>query len=127
LEKNKYILNKINFTHSTREIFMLKNKSLITALSLVVMSFSLISCAHVQSDAHQTGQYVSGSAVTADVKAKLLGTKHLKSTDISVTTVDSTVTLTGSVPTMKQKHRAYEVAKHVNGVSAVKNELVVKQ
>jgi hyperosmotically inducible periplasmic protein len=105
---------------------MLKNKSLITALSMVVMSFSLISCAHVQGDVQASGQYMSSSAVTADVKAKLLANKHLKSTNISVTTVDDVVTLTGSVPTKKQRHIAYEVAHHVNGVKAVKNELVVK-
>ena len=58
------------------------------------------------------------SALAADVGLKTL-------TGISVTSDGSTVTLQGAVDTDANKRRAEQVARGVDGVSSVKNELTV--
>lgn len=70
--------------------------------------------------------YMGDAATTAEVKAKLLGTKDMPSTSISVETVDGVVQLTGSVDTAAQIREAESVAKQIDGVKSVKNDLKVK-
>lgn len=57
--------------------------------------------------------------ITTKVKSELGTTKGIKSTDISVSTNDGVVTLTGSVSTAKAKAKAEGVAKRVKGVKSV--------
>jgi hyperosmotically inducible periplasmic protein len=59
------------------------------------------------------------SALAADVGLKTL-------TGINVDTAGSIVTLKGSVDTAANKSRAEQVARGVEGVSSVKNELTVQ-
>jgi len=59
------------------------------------------------------------SALAADVGLKTL-------TGINVDTSGSVVTLKGSVDTAANKSRAEQVARGVEGVSSVKNELIVQ-
>ena len=59
------------------------------------------------------------SALAADVGLKTL-------TGINVDTTGSVVTLKGSVDTAANKSRAEQVARGVEGVSSVKNELAVQ-
>lgn len=59
------------------------------------------------------------SALAADVGLKTL-------TGINVDTTGSVVTLKGSVDTAANKSRAEQVARAVEGVSSVKNELTVQ-
>lgn len=57
--------------------------------------------------------------ITTKVKSELASKKGIKSTDISVSTSDGVVTLTGSVATAKAKAKAVRVTKHVKGVKSV--------
>ncbi len=57
--------------------------------------------------------------ITTKVKSEFGTTKGIKSTDISVTTDDGVVSLSGTVATGKEKMRAERVAKHVKGVKSV--------
>lgn len=59
------------------------------------------------------------SALAADVGLRTL-------TGISVTSDGSTVTLKGAVDTAANKSRAEQVARGVDGVASVKNELMVE-
>lgn len=70
--------------------------------------------------------YVNDSAITLAVKTKLLGTKNLTSTDITVTTNNGVVELTGTVPTEAEKMTASRVAKQAAGVKSVKNNLAIR-
>ena len=101
---------------------MSKIKNLILISSLVVG----IAGASIGYAADETAkQYVAGSTITANVKAKFLADSDIKSLHISVKTVKSTVTLTGKVNTDAEKAKAEQIAKDVNGVTEVKNKLVV--
>jgi Predicted periplasmic or secreted lipoprotein len=57
--------------------------------------------------------------ITTKVKSEFGTTKGIKSTDISVSTSDGVVTLTGTVATAQAKARAERVAKRVKGVKSV--------
>jgi hyperosmotically inducible protein len=57
--------------------------------------------------------------ITTKVKSEFGTAKGIKATDISVTTSDGVVTLSGTVATAKEKMHAERVAKHVKGVKSV--------
>lgn len=68
-------------------------------------------------------QTVAGKAddawITTKVKSEFAASKSVKATDISVSTSDGTVTLTGTVATAKEKSHAEKIAKGVKGVKSV--------
>lgn len=66
------------------------------------------------------------SAITAKVKAALVDDKNIKSTDISVKTEGSVVTLSGFVESQTQAEQAVAVAKGVEGVTSVSDKLHVR-
>jgi hyperosmotically inducible protein len=57
--------------------------------------------------------------ITTKVKSEFATTKGIEATDISVTTVNGRVTLTGTVASAKEKLHAERVARHVKGVKEV--------
>ncbi|HWG11263.1 MAG TPA: BON domain-containing protein [Rhodanobacteraceae bacterium] len=73
----------------------------------------------MQSSDQSVSQKASDTWITTKVKSELATTKGIKSTDISVTTNDGVVMLTGSVNTAHAKHMAEHVAMHVKGVKSV--------
>ena len=74
----------------------------------------------------QAGRYIDDSMITARVKAALLRDAALQSLAVSVETHKGVVVLSGFVDNETQQRRAAEVAAGVQGVSSVKNALVVK-
>ena len=64
--------------------------------------------------------------ITSAVKAKFLTADGVPSMGISVETNDGVVQLTGNVDTKEEATRAEQVAKDVDDVKSVKNDLVVK-
>ena len=71
--------------------------------------------------------YFDDAMVTARVKKAIYNEPSLKVADIGVTTEDSTVSLSGMVKTRAERIKATEVARKVEGVKRVKNELKVGQ
>ena len=57
--------------------------------------------------------------ITTKVKSEFGTSKTVKATDISVTTVDGTVSLSGTVGSAQEKLDAVRVAKSVKGVKSV--------
>lgn len=62
---------------------------------------------------------VDDTWITTKVKSKFAAAKNVKSSDISVSTADGVVTLTGSVASAKQKTHVVHLAKQVKGVKSV--------
>ena len=63
--------------------------------------------------------------ITAKVKTALAGDDQLSALSINVDTTGSVVTLTGPAPTQAAFDRATDLAKAVDGVTEVRNQLVV--
>lgn len=73
------------------------------------------------------GEYVDDSAITASVKAVILKEPSLHVYQIHVETFKDVVQLSGFVDTYQQVLKAGEVARRVQGVRAVKNDLKVRR
>jgi len=95
------------------------------ALFFAVAFASLLGCAATSTN-EGTKAYVSDSVVTTKVKSAILGEHMLKSSEIGVETYKGTVQLSGFVATNAEIHKAGEVARGVNGVMSVKNDLRIK-
>ena len=72
-----------------------------------------------------TGEYVDDSSLTARVKSAL-GDDSYKYPDVKVTSFKGTVQLSGFVDDRSQKARAGTIAKGVQGVKDVENNITVK-
>ena len=86
---------------------------------------SLMGCAGTRTK-ESTGQYVDDSAITAKVKAAIFDEDSLKSMQITVVTFKGVVQLSGFVDSSQSVNKAERIARNVDGVKGVKNDLVVK-
>jgi len=93
------------------------------SLGLALVAAPVVSVYAAQESATQ---YVSSSATTASVKAALLNTSGIDSTDINVKTVNNAVQLNGYVNNAAQVELAGKVASGVQGVTKVQNNLQVR-
>lgn len=72
-----------------------------------------------------SGEYFDDQAVNARVKAALLADDDVSGMDVSTTTFDGVVQLSGFVDTPAQKYRAEKVAEEVSGVESVVNNISI--
>ncbi len=73
----------------------------------------------------KTGQAISDTAITSKVKAAILAESGLKGMQIHVETSNDVVTLTGTVDSQADSDKAASIAKGVDGVKDVDNQLAV--
>lgn len=74
-----------------------------------------------------TGDYITDSALTAQVKTALIAETDLESMKIEVESTDGVVTLSGEVPDQASITLASVVAKRVDGVREVHNKLELRE
>ena len=70
--------------------------------------------------------YAGDTATTSEIKAKLLADDIVPSRHVKVETTDGVVQLSGTVDSQAQSDRAESIAKAVDGVKSVKNDLKTK-
>ena len=100
----------------------LKNISmLVAALGLV----SVVGCRALDNDV-TVGEAIDDAAITTKVKAALVADDDLKARDIHVSTADGVVQLTGEVSERSDIAKATKVADDIQGVKAVRNNIVLK-
>jgi hyperosmotically inducible protein len=73
------------------------------------------------------GQNVDDATITASVKTKLVGDRAANLTRVDVDTTNRVVALNGVVESAEQKRRAEELAKQVDGVRRINNNLQVQR
>ncbi len=73
-----------------------------------------------------TGTYLDDKTIEAKVKSELLADPDVKGLAVNVEVNNGRVQLSGFVETLAQKNHAAELARNVQGVQWVKNDLVVK-
>lgn len=105
----------------------MSNRQSLTAALFVAAALSLgaTGCA-VKRDQSTVGQYVDDATITTQVKAKFVENKEVAATSIHVETLNGTVQLSGFAKSSSEKSRAEAIARDVNGVKAVKNDIVVR-
>ena len=103
------------------------NKAIKTGLILAALTaiIPIVACAPTRTT-ESTGQYVDDSVITSKVKNDILQDADLKVLQIHVNTYKGTVQLSGFVDSSQAFARAGAVARAVEGVKAVQNDLAVK-
>jgi len=104
---------------------MKKRNVFIHGLVLLALIATLVTCASTPKH-ESTGQYVDDSVITTKIKALLANDDFFKSFQISVETYKGIVQLSGFVNSQQAVDKAAEIAKSVEGVKSVKNDLIVK-
>jgi len=77
-------------------------------------------------DKQSSGEFIDDAAVTAKVKAEIMQAPTLKSNEINVETIKGVVQLSGFVGSQEEINAAAEVARKVNGVTEVRNDVQIK-
>jgi osmotically-inducible protein OsmY len=72
------------------------------------------------------GAYIDDSAITASVKTGMLDDPRVAGTSITVETLNGTVMLSGFAKSAAERSAAESIARNVNGVKSVKNEITVR-
>jgi len=104
---------------------MKKRNMFIRCFVLLMLIASLVACAST-SKQEGAGEYVDDSVITTRVKSLLAAEDFLKSFEISVETYKGIVQLSGFVDSQKAVDKAGQIARSVQGVKSVKNNLIVK-
>jgi hypothetical protein len=110
--------------HIRPEYPMYVVKSL-SALFATLLLMTSLGCASSQTK-EGTGEYVDDSVITTKVKAAILGEPGLKVAEINVETFKGVVQLSGFVNSREDMDAAVKVARNVNGVTSVKNDMHLK-
>jgi hypothetical protein len=111
----------------TTEDNNMKNLKIVSTLIAALMLSTVVGCASTSTDKHETpGQYVDDAAITTGVKAAILNAPTLKVAEINVETYKGVVQLSGFVSSAENIATASSVARSVNGVKSVKNDLRLK-
>jgi osmotically-inducible protein OsmY len=103
----------------------MKKKNIVGCCFVLLMLITLVACASSRTQ-ESTGEYVDDSVITTKVKALLANDDFLKSFQISVETYKGTVQLSGFVNSQQAVEKAGQIARSVQGVKSVKNNLIVK-
>src|SRR5687768_4032277 len=101
---------------------MLKRLSAVFISALLV---SALGCA-TQSEPQSTGAYMGDSWVTTKVKTAILNEPSLKVLQINVENYEGVVQLSGFVDNAASRTKAAEIARSVQGVKTVKNDLELR-
>jgi osmotically-inducible protein OsmY len=73
-----------------------------------------------------TGEYIDDSTITTKVKSALVADPEVKGTQMQVEVYRGVVQLSGFVDRPADAQRAVAVARNVEGVKEVRNNLIVK-
>jgi len=104
---------------------MKKMSIIIRCLVLLMLITTFVACASTPK--HEgTGEYVDDSVITTKVKTLLAQDDFLKSFEIGVETRKGIVQLSGFVDSQRAVDKAGEIARSVEGVKSVENNLIVK-
>src|SRR5688572_11181817 len=114
------------------------NRNLVPAIFIAAVAFGVTGCANWKSaDTRTNGstastpaaeprgpvQTASDASITAKVKTALGNDELVKARNIDVDTLRGVVTLNGMVGSAAEKQRAIQVARGIEGVSSVKDNL----
>src|SRR5689334_18270847 len=75
--------------------------------------------------AKKTAEVITDTAITTEVKTKLLAAKGVPGSKVDVDTTNGVVTLKGTVPTRAARAKAVRITRAAKGVKHVVNQLTI--
>ncbi|GAP35770.1 BON domain-containing protein [Piscinibacter sakaiensis] len=97
---------------------------LVAAVSAAAL-LTLPGCAVTRGQS-SVGEYIDDATITTQVKARMVENKQVDAAAISVETLNGTVMLSGFAKNATEKTTAEQIARGVNGVKSVKNEIAIR-
>lgn len=104
---------------------MLELNRIMKFLAICVLTVAFMGCAATPKH-ESTGQYVDDSVITSKVKTAIFNEDSLKTMQINVKTYKGIVQLSGFVNSAQSVKKAGEVARSIENVVKVENDLIVK-
>jgi hyperosmotically inducible protein len=96
------------------------------AVFLVSAGMALSGCSVFRGQS-TPGEYVDDVAITSKVKASLLDDDRVEGLDVNVDSTNGKVRLTGWADSEAEKRRVADLARKVDGVKSVDNQIQVKR
>lgn len=103
----------------------MKQTKIFTAFLSIILLTIFLGCAGTPKK-EGTGEYLDDTVITTKVKTAILAEPTLKSSEINVETFKGIVQLSGFVESPTDINKAVEVARKVEGVKSVKNDMRAK-
>lgn len=94
-------------------------------MAVLILAVSVAACDAV-SGRETAGEYLDDATITTRVIAEIVKEPTLQKFQVSVETLEKVVQLSGFVDSTQKVSRAGELARGVQGVRSVKNDLVVR-
>ena len=104
----------------------MKTRNMFIGYFVFLMLVATFSACGSTSKQTSPGEYVDDSVITTKIKSLLAEDDFLKSFEIGVETRKGIVQLSGFVGSQEAINKAGQIAKSVNGVTSVKNDLILK-
>ena len=102
---------------------MHRNATYTARAVIAAVAIALTGCAGT---ATRTGEYVDDSMITTKVKSAMAMDKEVQARDISVTTNDGVVRLSGVAHSRAEAQKAVQLARNVAGVRSVENDIQIQ-
>jgi hyperosmotically inducible periplasmic protein len=103
----------------------MNTRTILAAFAAALMVLTATGCA-VTRGQETVGHYVDDTAITTAVKARFVDNPDVAALSIKVETLNGTVLLSGFAKNATEKSTAEVLARKVDGVKAVRNEIVVR-
>lgn len=98
-----------------------------TIIAITVAAAVLIAGGCAVSRGQETvGGYVDDATITTQIKARFVEDKDVAAAAIKVETLKGTVMLSGFAKDAAEKQAAERIARNVNGVQSVRNDIIVR-
>ncbi|MDT8441175.1 MAG: BON domain-containing protein [Desulfuromonadales bacterium] len=104
---------------------MFKLQRILQLMVCLVVLAAFVGCATTATQSGP-GEYIDDTVITTKVKSEIFAEPELKSLQINVETFKGVVQLSGFVDSVQSVKKAEDVARSVNGVVSVKNDLIVR-
>jgi len=102
-----------------------KTRSIGLIVCLVWVAAAVIGCAGNRTS-RSTGEFVDDSTLANKVKVALYADEEVSGTQVEVEAFKGVVQLSGFVDSVAQSQKAVQIARDVDGVQDVRNNLIVK-
>ncbi len=96
------------------------------AATLAALSLLAVSGCAVTRGQETVGAYADDTAITTAVKSRYVENKNVDASSIGVETLNGTVMLSGFAKSETEKSTAESLARKVDGVRSVKNQIAVR-
>lgn len=101
-------------------------RSTLAAIVTALVAITALPGCAVSRGQSSVGEYIDDTALTTSVKARLVESKAVDASSIGVQTLNGEVMLSGFAKNNTEREQAGVLARSVNGVKAVKNQIVVR-